>query len=97
MTWKATKQSADIKPQKLCGLSDLGGDLLLLTPSQAPEKPHVILHGHMGVEGIVLKHHADAAVAWRLTIHWLSIEVKIPRFGTDQACNHTQERRFPAP
>jgi hypothetical protein len=95
MTWKATEQNTDVKSQKLCGLSDLSADLLCLAPSQTPEKPHVILRGHVGVEGIILKHHADAAVAWRLTVHRLSIEVKIPRFESDQASDHTQERRFP--
>jgi hypothetical protein len=85
MTWEACEQGLNIEAQQVSSVSDLLGNLLNPSSSQAPEKAHVIPGGHVGVKGIILEDHADATVAWRQIIHGAAIKIDLPRFRLDQS------------
>src|SRR2546429_3752200 len=55
---------------------------------------HVVGDVHVGIEGIVLKHHGDIAVFGRHAIDQSVTDVEMASAGFIQACYHAQDRAF---
>ena len=48
--------------QDLCGLLHPAVDLILGHLAQLQGEGHVLIHGHVGIEGVALEHHGDVTV-----------------------------------
>ena len=56
----------------------------------------IFLYRHVRVEGIVLEHHGDAAVAGRDFVDFLSIDIELAAGDLLESCHHAQGCGFAA-
>ena len=82
--------------QGLCSLADLLVDLVLRKLPQLQRECHVVVDGHVRVEGIGLEDHCDIAVLRRHVVHELAVDVELAAGDGLKACNHAQGRGLAA-
>ena len=63
---------------------------------EAQRERHVLPHGHVGVEGIVLEHHGDVALARWLVVHDLAGDAQLALADVLEPGDHAERRRLPA-
>ena len=63
---------------------------------EAQRECHVLPHGHVWVEGIVLEHHGDVALARRLLVHDLAADAQLTLADVLEPGDHAKRRRLPA-
>src|SRR5262249_39624419 len=85
----ALEQGADI--QHLGRRLDPIADLLSRHPTVAQRERHVVFHGHVGVEGIVLKHHGNVAILRVALVDELAVDADFPAGSLLQAGDHAQD------
>ena len=76
--------------QDLSGLTDLLVDLLLGDLTQLQGKGHVLRHGHVGIQGVVLEYHGDIAVLGFHVVHALAVDQQIALGDVLQTGHHAQ-------
>ena len=57
---------------------------------QLQAKRHVVVHGHMGVQSIVLEHHCNVSVFGGYVVHQFSVNVQLAFRNLFQTGNHPQ-------
>ena len=72
------------------------GDLLLRRAAQLHAERHVVEHGHMRVERIILEHHGDVALFGLQLVHHAAADGDFARRDLLQPRDHAQKRGFPA-
>ena len=88
--------------QQMLDVEDLGGlfdsslDLFFSDLAQLQTERHVVEHGHMRVQSIVLEHHRDVSVFRGHVVHSLVFDEQLAVGNLLQTCDHTQRRRFAA-
>ena len=65
--------------QSLGGGPHLLVDLRLVDPGELQAEGHVLVHRHVGVEGVGLEHHGDAAFGWVLVVDPALVDHEIAR------------------
>ena len=78
------------------GLGDLGVNLGLGAVGHAQTKAHVLRHGHVGVQGIGLKHHRQTPLGGVHDVHPLPGDVQIAAGDLFQPRNAAQQSGFSA-
>ena len=76
--------------QDLGSLADLLVDHFLLFLAQLQGEGHVFIHGHMGVQGVVLENHGDVSVLGGHIVHELAVNVQLAFGDLLQTGHHTQ-------
>ncbi len=88
---------APAKPAQLDDIQNarhLRPDLLFRDAPHFQRKCQVLFHGHVGEQGIALKHHADVAfVRWK-TAHGPAVDLDIAARRRFEAGEHHQDRRL---
>ena len=82
--------------EDLSGLLDALADLFLRSAGDLQGEAHVVGHGHVRVQSVVLEHHCDVAV---LRLHRgdvLATDEDASLVDLFEACEHTQGRRLTA-
>ena len=83
-------------------VEDLGGlfhssfNLFFSDLAQLQAERHVVEHGHMRVQSIVLEHHRDVSVLRGNVVHALVFDEQLSVGNLFQTRDHTQRRRFAA-
>ena len=78
------------------GLRDARLDLCFRHAGVAQAERHVLAHGHVRVERIMLENHRHAALAWRELIDPLPFEADLAAVERLEAGDDAKKRRFPA-
>ena len=65
--------------------------------AQLQGERHVLEHGHVGIERVVLEHHGDVAILRRHVVHQPLADANLARRNVLQTGNHPQGRRLAAP
>ena len=82
--------------QRLGGIVDSLADLLVgELAGQAQRKGDVLEHRQMWVQGVVLEHHREVAVARRLVVDPLVADEHVAGGDVLEADDHPQQRRLP--
>ena len=76
--------------QNLGGLPDLLVDLVLGHFLQLQGEGHVLIHGHVGVQRVVLEHHGDVPVLGLDVVHQLVADPQLAGGDVLQTGDHTQ-------
>ena len=76
--------------QDLRGLPHLAVDLLLGGLLQLQGEGHVLIDGHVGVEGVVLEDHGDVPVLGGHVVHHLAVDGQLAAADLLQARDHPQ-------
>ena len=63
---------------------------------QLQREGHVLIHGHVGIEGIVLEHHGDIAILGFHIVHQLVADPQLTGADILQARDHPQRGGFTA-
>ena len=82
--------------QNLRHLTDLAVDHVLRSFLQLQGKCHVVIHGQMGIQGIVLEYHGDIPVLGSYVVTQLSVNVKLAAGDILQTGYHTEGCGFAA-
>ncbi len=92
----AAGEGLGLAVQQLLDVQDLGRlvhalvDLLLGELADLQPEGHVLVHGHVRVQGVVLEHHGDVPVLGRHVVHQLAVDVELPGGDLLQAGDHAQ-------
>ena len=92
----AAGQCLGLAVEQVLDIQDAGGgfdaalDLILGGLAQLEAEGHVIIHRHVGVQGVVLENHGDVAVLGRNIIDQAVADVKLAVGNLFQAGNHAQ-------
>src|SRR5204862_7308492 len=78
-------------------LRDLAVDLLLRCPGQLEREGHVLAHGHVRVERVVLEDHRDVAVPRGDLVDDLVADPQLPVGDVLEPGDHPQGGRLAAP
>ena len=84
----AVKQLLQIKD--LGGLADLLVDLILRHLAELKAECHVIIHGHVRIQSVVLEDHGDISVLGLDIVHHLAIDLEGSGCDILQTCDHTK-------
>ena len=76
--------------QDLGHLAHLPVDLVLGRLLQLQGEGHVLVHGHVGIEGVVLEDHGDVAVLGRDVVAEPAVDVQLALGDVLQARHHAQ-------
>ena len=76
--------------QDLRGLTDFLVDLVLGDLLQLQGEGHVFVHGHVGVQGVVLEHHGDIPILGLHIVHQLVADPQLAGGDVLQTGDHTQ-------
>ena len=68
--------------------------LVIVTQLQA--EGHVVINGHVRVQGVVLEDHGDVPVTWADIVHDLAADGQGPLGNVFQASDHPQGRGLAA-
>ncbi|SUB69170.1 Uncharacterised protein [Pluralibacter gergoviae] len=71
-------------------------DKIFFRPGQLEAKRHIFRHRQVRIEGVGLKHHADAALGGRRVVHPLTAYQQLAAGYRLQPGDHPQQRRFTA-
>ena len=74
----------------------LPGDLILGGLAVLQTVGHILGHGHVGENGVVLEHHADVALAGLLVVDALLVEIEVAALNGIEARDHAQQRGLAA-
>ena len=88
----SVKQMLEVKDS--CSLMYLLIDFILRNLTKLQTKCHVIIHGHMRIQSVVLENHRDISVLRLYIVHSLAIDEKITGRDILKACDHTKCRRL---
>ena len=94
LAWLAIEQRRDFQHRRCLG--DLARDLLRRGADVAQAERHVLPHRHVRIEGVVLEHHRDAAVAWPHRVDARVSEMDLAGARRLEAGDHAQQGRFAA-
>ena len=92
----AAGQSLGLTVEVLSDVQDLGGflylavDLLLGHLLELQGEGHVLIHGHVGVQGVALEDHGDITVLGGHVIDQLAVDVQLAFGNLLQAGHHAQ-------
>ena len=94
-----TRALADVclEVEDLGGLVDLRVDLVLRSLCKLEREAHVLAHGHVRVERVVLEHHRDVAVLRLDVVDDLLVNGDRPPADLLEPGEHAQQRRLAAP
>ncbi len=90
----AAEQVGDV--ENAGGILDPLLDLGLRKLLQPQTERHVLVHGHVRVERVVLEHHRDVPVLWRHVVDQLVADIDLARGRFLQTGNHPQGRGLAA-
>ena len=90
----AVKVLGDI--EDLRGLADLLVDNVLALLAQLQREGHVLIDGHVRVQGVVLENHRDIPVLGRDVVHQLAVDVKLTLGDLLKTRDHSQRRGLAA-
>ena len=76
--------------QDLSGLLHLLVDLILGDLPQLQGEGHILPHGHVGIQSVVLEHHGDVPVLGGHVVHQLAVDVQLACADLLQARDHPQ-------
>ena len=76
--------------QDLGGLPHLPVDLVLGYLLQLQRECHVLIHGHVGIQGVVLEHHGDVAILRLHIVHQLVADPQLAGGDVLQTGDHPQ-------
>ena len=76
--------------QNLSGLPHLSVDLVLGQLFQLQGERHVLVHGHVGIEGVVLEHHGDVPILRLHVVHQLVADPQLAGGDVLQTGDHPQ-------
>ena len=65
-------------------------DLILGHLAELQGEGHVLVDGHVGIQGVALEHHGDVPVLGLHVIHQLPVDVQLAAGDLLQAGNHPQ-------
>ncbi len=85
-----------LEPEELRGVSDLPHAIGLGDPSHLEREAHVVGHGHVRVERVVLEDHRDVAVLGRQMRDVAVADRDTALVDLLEPCEHPQRRRLPA-
>ena len=71
-------------------LAHLLVDHVLRLLAELQGEGHVFIHGHVGVEGVVLENHGDVAVLGGHVVHDLTVDDELAAGDLFQTCHHAQ-------
>ena len=71
-------------------------DLVLGCLSQLQAERHVVVHGHMRIQSVVLEYHCDVAVLGLHIVYQLIVNVEFTGRNVLQTCDHTKGGRLAA-
>ena len=84
------------KAEHVGGVVHLALDLCFRRVSQREREGHIVVDVHVGIEGVVLKHHGDVAVFGSDMVDPVSPNVQVALGNLLQPGNHTQRRALAA-
>src|SRR5699024_245843 len=71
--------------------------LLIVLPLVQPKwEGDVLEHGQVGVQGVVLEHHGEVAIAWGEVVDGVPVDLQRAVADVLQADDHPQDRGLPA-
>jgi hypothetical protein len=73
-----------------CGGADLLVHLLVGDLLEAQREGHVLVHRHVGVQGVALEDHGDVAVLGRHVVHAPAVDQEVARGDVLEAGDHAQ-------
>ena len=82
--------------ERLRRLLDLAVDLPLVDPGQLQREAHVLAHGHVRVERVVLEDHRDVAILGRAVVDHLAADLQLAAGDVLEPGDHPQRRRLAA-
>ena len=82
--------------QDLRRFPDLAVDLVLGHVAEFQGECHVVVHGHMRIQGVALEDHGDVAILGRYVIDALSVDDKIAVGDLFKTCHHSERRGLAA-
>ena len=82
--------------QGLRRLANLLVNLVLGNFAELQGEGHVVVHGHVGVQGVALEDHGDVAVLGGHLVHDLAVDGKLTARDALEAGNHAQRRGLAA-
>jgi len=85
-----------IEPQQFRGSLHLGIDLRAWLAGVLQSECHVVVHAHMRIQGIGLKHHGAATVRSRYCVDRLPVDADRAGAWRLQPCDHPQQGRLAA-
>jgi hypothetical protein len=77
-------------------LLDADVDLRLGKLADLESESHVVVDGHVRVQGVVLEHHRDVAVLGRHVVHELPVDEQLAFRDVLESGDHAQGRRLAA-
>ena len=57
---------------------------------------HVVVYGHVGIQGVILEHHCDIAVFGSYVVHQLSVDEQLTFRDLLEPGDHSEGRGFAA-
>src|SRR4051812_28602008 len=75
-------------------LSHLALDLLAGDLGQPQREPHVLAHGHVWIQRVVLEDHRDVAVLWRAPVDHLVADLELAVGDVLEPGNEPEGRRL---
>ncbi len=85
-----------LEVEDLRRLGDLAVDLTGVGLGELEREAHVVAHGHVRVQRVVLEHHRDVAIARRQVVDALAPDDELAVGDVLQTRDHAQRRRLPA-
>ncbi len=98
-----TRQRLRLTIQKVGDLQHLSGlihpplNLRFIHLPKLQTKRHIVKHGHMRIQRIILEHHGNIAVLGRHIVHHPLTDLDRPLGDLLQTRQHPQQRRLPTP
>ncbi|MPM14447.1 hypothetical protein SDC9_60809 [bioreactor metagenome] len=94
----STGEGLGLSVKQFFDLEDLGCftytliDLFLGELADLQSECHVIIHGHVGIQSIVLEYHGDVSVFRGNIVYEVSIDVELTTGDVFQTCYHAEGR-----